>query len=49
MRYRLKVSRDRAIEYRKEKEASVKNERKVVKKVNWETKRNNHLVDELTK
>ncbi len=49
MRYRLKVSRDRAVEYRKEKDASVKNEKKVVKKVNQETIRNNLLVDELTK
>ena len=49
MRYRLKVSRDRAVEFRKEMEASVKNEEKVVEEVNHEIKRNNLLVDELTK
>ena len=48
MRYRLKVSRERAVEFRKEKEASVKNEEKVVEEVNREIKRNNLLVDELT-
>ena len=48
MRYRLKVSRERAVEFRKEKEASVENEKKVVEEVNLEIKRNNLLVDELT-
>ena len=49
MRYRLKVSRERAVEFRKEKEASVKNEEKVVEEVNREIKRNNLLVDEINK